>query len=359
MDSEPICAGTRRGSVVAAVLALAWLVPLPAAALGISAPNTAEYILVGTGQQSVIGTSTAVSNYELGANTSVVPMSGLAGSVPALPGNAQTVFVGIGGNGDIANTQLGGNFDLSNIDVWGDTGIDCAGPLSSCNTGLSNTTFNGAPMTSSNGLNGNVDLSGVTAELTSARGTIPTLAGDHSRLLDFSSDGKWDTDLTIDLLSGVTVFDFSTGGNDLLLSNENLLIDGPSDAYAIFRIPDEANFNVSQSNIVVGDSGIGTNNVLFYTDKPDNNQHINVNDAIINGVAFWDLNMGGGEITFNNVQGCTQGVADKINLNDVRLNNCAFSASSSPIPEANSMLLFGVGSLVIGWTLRKKTAANH
>ncbi len=131
-------------------------------------------------------------------------------------------------------------------------------------------------------------------------------------------------------MMGITVFDFSTGGNDLDLTGENLLIDGPAGAFAIFRIPDEANFNVSQSNIVVGNSGIGLNNVLFYTDKPDNNQHVNVNDAIINGIAFWDLNMDGGEITFNNVQGCTQVVADKINLNDVRLNNCSFVSAPEP-----------------------------
>ena len=32
-------------------------------------------------------------------------------------------------------------------------------------------------------------------------------------------------------------------GNDLLHSNDNLLTDGLADAFAIFRIPDEANFN--------------------------------------------------------------------------------------------------------------------
>lgn len=314
-------------------------------------PNIGEYILVGTGPQSVIGTSTAVSNFELGANTSVVPMAGLAGSVPPLPANAQTVLVGIGGNGDIANTHFDGNFDLSNVDVWGDTGIDCAGPLSSCNTGLSNTNFNGAPMTTSNGINGNVDLSGVDAELASAKSIIPTFVGDHALFLDFSADGIWDTNLTINLASGTTVIDFDTGGNDLLLSNSNLLIDGPADAFAVFRIPDDANFNVGQSNIVVGNSGIGLNNVLFYTDKPDNDQHININDAIVNGVAFWDLNMDGGEVTFNNVQGCTQVVADKINLNDVRLNNSHFIG----VPEPSSFALAALGVVGLLFTaIRRK-----
>ena len=126
------------------------------------------------------------------------------------------------------------------------------------------------------------------------------------------------------------------------MNDAQLLIDGPSDAFAIFRIPDEANFKVAGANMLVGSSGIGLHNVLFYTDKPDNNEHINVSNAIINGIAFWDLggenNMTGGEINFNNVQGCTQLVADKITLNDVRLNNCA-----AVIPEPGTGSLFGLG----------------
>ena len=324
------------------------LLPLSATSLGTFAPLTADYLLVGTGDQSIIGTATAVSDFELGANTSAVPMSGLAGSVPALPGGAQTVFVGIGGNGDIANTHFDGNFNLSNVDIWGDTGIDCSGPASSCNDGLSNTNFNGSPLSTSNGLNGNVDLSGVIGELSSVKATVPTLVGDHSLLLDFSSDGKWTSSLSLSLLAGLTVVDFDTGGNDLLLQNTNLLIDGPAGAYVIFRIPDEANFLVSQANIVVGNGGIGLNNVMFYTDKPDNNQHIKLENSIVNGVAFWDLSMTGGEVTFNNVQGCTQAVGDKINLNDVRLNNCG----AMIVPEPGTGMLLGLGLVGLATAIR-------
>ena len=85
---------------------------------------------------------------------------------------------------------------------------------------------------------------------------------------------------------------------------------------------------------------MGLNNVLFYTDKPDDNQHIKLEDSIVNGVAFWDLGMTGGEITFNNVQGCSQAVGNKINFNDVRLNNCA-----AVIPEPGTGLLVGLGLL--------------
>ena len=53
-DGARIWAMTRRGFVLTVVLATAWLAPLPAAALGLA---TSEYILVGTGPQSSIGTS--------------------------------------------------------------------------------------------------------------------------------------------------------------------------------------------------------------------------------------------------------------------------------------------------------------
>ncbi len=245
-EAEPISARTRCGFVGAAVLALAWLMPLPAAGVSISTTDTAQYILVDTS-------------------------------------------------------------------------------------------------------------TGISEELSHAASTIPTFVGDHSLLLDFEG-GLWETDyLTINLQPGITVVDFNTHGNDLKLEND-LFIDGEADAFAIFRIPDEANFLVSNSDMVVGDnSEIGLNNVLFYSDKPGTDQHFNFSNAMINGIAFWNLGMDGGEVAFSNVQGCTQVVAHKISLSNVGLTNCAFVyANSAPVPEPTSMLLFAVGSLVVGGALRKK-----
>ena len=340
-----------RKGLLSLVPVLFWtLAPGGATALGI-ATESAGYLLIGTGSQSVIGTAAAVSNFELGANTSAVPMSGLSGSVPALPGNAATVFVGVGGNGDVALTHEDGNFNFSNLEIWGDTGADCAGSTASCNSGVSNTDFNGNPMSTSNGINGLVDLSGVFGELTQAKTDIPGLAS--TLTLDFSADGKWDTNLLINLLAGLSVIDIDTGGNDLLLENANLLFDGPVGAFAIVRVPDDANFTVSQANIIVGDGGIGLNNVLFYSDKPDNGQHFNFNDTILNGVAFWDLSMTGGEVSLNNAQGCTQLVGDKINLNDVRLNNCAFVV---PEPSTGALLALGVSALAAASRSRRRAS---
>lgn len=78
-------------------------------------------------------------------------------------------------------------------------------------------------------------------------------------------------------------------GNDLLLENGNLVIDGPAGARAIFRIPDDANFLASQAAILLGDGGIEPGSVLFYTDKLDNDAHFSFSNAVVNRVAFWDL----------------------------------------------------------------------
>ena len=105
------------------VLFAAALLTAPTWNVAHATPEVWDYLLIARGDQSSIGTAVAVSDGELGANSSSVPMSGLSGSVPALPGNAAPVYVGTGGQGDIAITDNDGNFDVSNVEIFGDTGI--------------------------------------------------------------------------------------------------------------------------------------------------------------------------------------------------------------------------------------------
>jgi MYXO-CTERM domain-containing protein len=313
------------------------LAPLAASATTLdSAIASSKYLLIGTGDAGMVGTSTAVSSFELGANQAPVPMPGLT-LVEPIPPHTLPVQQGISGEGDVAVTDPNGTFDVSNVDIFATMGVPCAGSAVDCNDGASNSTFNTLPFPA-NGLMGNVDFTAVLAELANAKTAIPGLVGDTNITLDLSGDGKFAPNTVIDLLPGITVIDIDTGGNDLLLENTNLVFDGPSGAFAIVRVPDDANFNVSQSAILVGDDGIGLNNVLFYSDKPDTDAHFNFDSLLVNGVAFWDLAMTGSESVWNNVQGCTQSVGDKINLNDVRLTNCAFA-----IPEPASSSLLGLG----------------
>lgn len=92
--------------------------------------------------------------------------------------------------------------------------------------------------------------------------------------------------------------------------------------------------------MLLGDGGIQPGSVLFFTEKPDTNAHFSFSNAVVNGIAFWDLGRSAGEVAFNDVQGCTQVIGDKLNLNDVRLTRCAFLT----VPEPDAAAL-GFGAL--------------
>jgi len=183
------------------------------------------------------------------------------------------------------------------------------------------------------GVTADVDFTALIAELFGPAGAkaiisalLPTDTLDVSTGLGTGGPGVIQaTTVIIDLDPGLNVIDVDTGGGvDFLLDNSNIVINGFENSFAIIRIPNDANFIISNGNVLVGDvKGMGLNNVVFYSDRPDNNQHFNFDNTILNGIAFWSLDERGGEININNAQGCTQLIADKINLNDVRFTRCA------------------------------------
>lgn len=241
------------------------------------------------------------------------------------------------------------------------------------------------------GVTGSFDFSSLLTELQAARDTIPLLAS--TATLDLSatggkitkdmegigftgsiagtdvqiSDGRGGTSgdnssevglTTITLSSGLNVIDIKTCTEpcsvDFLLENSSLVIDGPADAFAIFRIPDDANMLVSNANILVGTGGIGLNNVLFYSTREDNATHFNFSNTVLNGVAFWTLNNTGGGININNAEGCTQLIADKIVLNDVRFSRCAFTPTTTMVSHPPGGLLLLAGGLAALGIMRRR-----
>jgi hypothetical protein len=320
-------------ALVLLLAAGALLAPRVAGAIGAA---TAPYLLVGTGNADEDGTTVAVSNFELGQNNAAVPMPGLT-LVEPIPADTLPVPTGVTNDGDVAITDPGGRFNLANLAIRGTLGVQCATTAEACNDGVSNTTFNGLSFPDQ-GLTGNVPFAGVLADLAASRSQIAALPGDDVLLFP---GGDWNQ-ARVDLGPGLTVFDLDTGGNDLLVQNETVVIDGPPGATAIFRVPDDANFLVSQSAIVIGDGGIAPGSVLFHSDRPDDDTHFSFSSAVVNGVAFWDLGDSGGETAFSNVQGCTQVIGDKLNLSDVRLTRCSFAV---PEPGAVALGAAAVGAL--------------
>ena len=351
-----------------------------------STSESSQYLLIGMGPvndyqgQPGIGQAVNVNNFELGANKAPVPSTsdfpdsgggpGLLGNVPDIPLNAMPVYSGIC-TGNVAITSPDGVYNLQDVGVYADLGIHTAQAKEDADAGTQNSFMNDPnqfpntfvssgftnPGVNNNtggtglfvnpgdavqstridapnyaGVTGNVDFTALLAELGTAATQIPLLAATGT--LDTSGNGgAISADTTIMLAAGLNVIDIEPGaGTDFLLENSNLVIDGLAGAKAIFRVPDDANFLISNGNILVGNSGIGLESVLFFSDKNDNNAHFSFDNTVLNGVAFWTLANTGGEIVINNAQGCTQLVADKINLNDVRFCRCAFD-----LPELASI----------------------
>jgi hypothetical protein len=356
------------------------------------------------GPTGVVGQAANTNNFELGANKAPTPSTSsfldggssggpsLLGNVPNIPLSAKPVASGILGGGNIAITHTSGVFNLQDVGVYGNLGIRTAQSAAAADAGTQNSFFNdpnhfpntftstgltnpgvhnntggfgttvnpGAAVQSTRidqpngaGVTGNVNFAPLLAELNTAKTTIPTLA--QTAVLNVSGTGGQiqNQTLVVNLVSGVNVIDIVTGGSDFKIDNSSLVIDGPADAVAIFRVPDHANMLISNGNVLIGDGGINDHAVLFYSDRENNNQHFNFNNAILNGVAFWSLGGAGGEININNAQGCTQLVADKINLNDVRFGGCTFTL----IPEPGCLTMVLLGATGALWRRRARSFA--
>jgi hypothetical protein len=104
--------------------------------------------------------------------------------------------------------------------------------------------------------------------------------------------------------------------------------------------------------LVIGNGGIGLNNVLIVGDD-SSQQQFDISNTNINGVALWDLSGGDSNLSVDNMSGCTQLVGSDVDISNVRLSRCAFDASVIPIPGA--VWLFGSAIGLLGW-FRARTA---
>jgi len=223
-------------------------------------------------------------------------------------------------------------------------GFDHSGLLSEL--AAARTTINGLSSTGTLNVGGGNGGQFDTSTGLSGPASISSTPTPDTSTFDPSSDSR---DFTITLASGLNVIDFATGDNDILLSNSNLIIDGPEGAVAIFRFAED-NMLVSNSNILLGDGGIHSSSVLFYTDQASTDTIFSFQNVILSRVAFWSLGDGGGSIEVDNGQGCTQFIADMVNLQDVRFNQCA-------APEPGTMAVLAIGGSLALFRRRRRAAA--
>jgi hypothetical protein len=218
------------------------------------------------------------------------------------------------------NTQTG--FSVSALDADQSTRIDDDG--SPGNTGV---TYG-------------YDHSSLGDELQSARSIISSLPSTGTLLT--GGDGVLDSDTTVNLDHGLNVIDIDTGGNnDFVLNNMNFVVNGFEDSQVIFRLPDQDNMLISNSNILVGDTGMDLNSMLFFTDQSESDTHFDIDNSILNGVALWSLGENGGDIDISNAQGCVQLIADIVDLDDVRFVRSAFTT----IPAPGGLAVLAMGAL--------------
>jgi hypothetical protein len=241
------------------------------------------------------------------------------------------------------------------VNLYANVGVRCAQGAANCdNTGgaSQNTLWTPnnvtalAPLPPS-GITGDVSFAALLAELSLAESSIPTLAATQTLA---TNAGKISTDTTINVVSGLNVININTGGNDFLLENADLIINGPADAYVIFRLNDVnqagteqfKNFKISNGGIFIGTGGIGLENILFFL---DDGRDFDFSNTILNGAASWTFGTEA-NITINNGQGCTQLIGDKIDLNNVRFSGCSFSPTE-PVPEPATLLLLGSAAVAL------------
>lgn len=403
--------------VLSGAIALGGLASIAAdaQAFSLTPPSSTEigkYLLVGT-KKSANGDAVNVQNTELGADRQLLSDGGSVlnsqghggpntrdvfqerweasgGSATMVPTGAANIFEGIDWSGNIAVTSNRGKFSLSDVDLFADIGVQCArSQASRCKQSVSNSNYFADQQTNSSGrVDNNIgissfDSSALLGELTDWKSFINNLSAEHTITDNIEQqngkDGNGPLITDLDLLDvdndGLVVIDINidNGNSDFELNNSDWILQGSKNKQAIFRIQGESNFNLSNSSILLGDRGIGTQReggfggmgAIFvksdtHAEGADSGDAVfNFNNVVLNGIGVWDLvtvsDQGKTEINVNNGQGCAQFISSTIDFNDVRWNKCSefFATPVAPpdpepekIPEPTSVVGIAIAAAI-------------
>jgi hypothetical protein len=300
-----------------------------ASLVGFSTAQTSEFLLVGTAARAVA--------------------DGVHVSNRALRG------------GDIAITSPTGDLTLSNIthtNVGGQGIRTTQSSFSDVTNGITNSTFNGSAYSGSNGITLNYNFTQLNQDLANAKTWIGNLIATQTRTNNITAGA------TFELQAGLNVINLGQTGQDFDVTGAVNIVKAAGvteDVVAIFRVVNGLKFQTS--NATINNLTGSHDNVLFYSGSSATSgtiQAFNLSNMVnmdtpgINHVQFWALGQNA-EININNASGCTQLIADKINLNNVDFGLCAFDPGNGgdipppviPLPMAvwgGMVLLGGIGS---------------
>ena len=289
-----------------------------------------DYLIVG---RYVDDTAVDASNYELGKISTLDSGNYESVSSPGVgPSTGQT------NDARIAILETDGTVKMSDMRMFGTglTGIDCAGSYNNCtdNGGnLSNTKYNGSNMNGSNGVQGGVNMANIETQIALAQSWISGLGAADVSIS--TSSGDISSDQVVNLASGLNVVRFSgVGSNDIKVDNSDLIFQGASDAFAVVLVDEGSNFLTSNGNLVIGNGGIGLNNVVIVSTTGGSSANFGLSNTYINGVALWDL--GGNtenNMSLDNVIGCTQLIGDDVDIQTFDCPDALLTQRLFPFPR--------------------------
>ena len=349
----------------------------------VSAPASEElekYIVIGTGSS---GDAINIQNTEVGANRKFLSdgsaspnTQGQAGpntesdfydggdrwpNNDDTPSGAASVLEGIDGQGNLAVTDEDGKISLSDIDVFADTGVLCAAQsVGHCKNSISKARYFAGQEFNGNGTNINsaittsYDFSALNGEMTNWKTFIDGLASDATISANIENQNAKDASgpyftTFVDLNGdGISVIDIDVGNNDFEITNSDWILSGSENQLYIFRVLNGSNVNLSKSSILLGDGGIGGSSggdvtelgAIFYhasESSGSSDKVFNLNNAILNGIALWDLNSTGAtEISVSNGQGCGHFLSPSVSMSNIRFARCSLAQTSSSVVTFSS-----------------------
>jgi hypothetical protein len=311
-----------------------------------------------------------------------------------LPG-ASLVHEGVSWTGDVALTSNNAKFNMGNTELYGQVGVvaEASNPPDSVDKayffgdGIGNGLSGGGTDLKTTATIGSQDFSGLRAEMVALEDWITNLTPEVTlKRFEFFDDkgfDQWDlVEMNVDQYDlngdGIAVIDIEMGDQNFQVTNTNWIIESENlKTFAIFRIVGDSNFELHQSSLMVGDGILdnGAKAVREASSKPpalsselraifvktkdtkkadgsmstgestsSSNTVFNFNNAVLNGVGFFDLvsfsesgtgpyyDDGRTSLKVNGGQGCTKFISPRVELGNVRFEGCqmpALGASSS------------------------------